>query len=279
MTSRLTSMAPVFMDRARFIFMSGPVSHESSHGLKSLVHSVFKEGYATCEDCSFTDFRLSEKDFEGDKKVVLVFPGARSCSEWTFTQDQMQSIKNNVVLNRLKLIGVCAGAYFLSKHSVYNASDKTIAKTRELGFFHGSCIGPVLPDNVFETGKMNIKLISILSEEDRRVQDVALNGGGYFCPEKGSDDYVVVGRFHERNLQSEGKDVAMICCHKVNEGERLTYSAFLSSCHLEEDTIPSIFSSSNDPLLRQSNQKLADPLNKSFRRDLFIRGLGHLGFN
>lgn len=103
---------------------------------------------------------------------------------------------NNIIKNYVKLggafLGICAGAYYAgTKVEFAKGSDKEVIEDRELGFFKGSVIGPVLCDYFYNSTKgTTAAKINI----DDQYSYVHYNGGGYF---QGNDKSVEVISYYQ----------------------------------------------------------------------------------
>lgn len=144
---------------------------------------------------------------------LLILPGG-ACSGWdeVLSQDFQQKLADWVEKGN-KIFGVCAGAYYCSKETIFSFPEKEkIQKTREVKIFQGSCVGPVYP---------HLKVVKI-SWHTGAAGHVVLLWGGVF----------------ETNLDEGYKTLATFSCKK-SKGPAVVLSThgaglgILSSVHLE----------------------------------------------
>lgn len=268
-----------------FVILQGPFSAESVYGIKALIAEVFKT-YVIDESMTFETFNMRGIDFSKYSKVVLILPGAMSCEKWSFSEEQIWRINKYVKGNLLKIFGVCAGAYFLSRVSHYHSDrEGLIAKIRDFSFFKGRCVGPAFEDNGVLPEKVNIKLVPVRSEKTKHVSRVIMNGGGSFIPDESSEEpFEVIARFANEVLQKEGRDICMVACGNTSEdASNPVYAALLSSCHLEhdeKDCLKVFLKATSDGRKHAELFKvLTNPENKRFRYRLLLDGFKALGFN
>jgi len=162
-----------------------------------------------------------------DKRSLFVFPGGK-CHIWDqlFKATTIRKIKE-FVHDGGNVLGVCAGAYFCSRIVQYQISDtQVIDRERDLAFFPGKCVGPLLSNNQPETNRATIQEVKIRWESDQSEGYVLMNGGGYFVPDPGvpANDYQVLARYAD---EPDEKSIAVVKC-KVGEGV-----AILSGPHFE----------------------------------------------
>lgn len=81
-----------------------------------------------------------------EENTVLFIMGGGVCSEWDESLGSTGIVKIRMyVVNNGRFLGICAGAYFASAHSFFTLGGKSpIEKERDLCFYSGSAIGPIL---------------------------------------------------------------------------------------------------------------------------------------
>ncbi|HEV8052247.1 MAG TPA: BPL-N domain-containing protein [Parachlamydiaceae bacterium] len=92
---------------------------------------------------------LQSSEIEGwleKEKGLLILPGG-ACSGWdnVLSQDFQEKLANWVMKGN-KIFGVCAGAYYCSKETIFSFPEKEeIQKIRKVQIFQGRCAGPLYP--------------------------------------------------------------------------------------------------------------------------------------
>jgi len=164
---------------------------------------------------------LRTKDWE-DKTAVLVMGGG-SCRYW----DEELQAKGIEKIERYvrgggRYIGICAGAYFASAESYFELSDKVIQKSRQLAFFPGRAMGPLVDQDDYLSPRA-ARAAEVCFKFRGVAEDGALyyQGGCLFDVEEDSAAVEIMSTY--RGL---GKAAAVFC--KVGKG-----CAFLDGTHPE----------------------------------------------
>jgi glutamine amidotransferase-like uncharacterized protein len=87
--------------------------------------------------------KLAKKSWER-KTDLLVLPGG-VCSRWELSlgYSGLEKIRDFVLSDGGKILGICAGSYFLSQKSLYQTTSIRIEKERPYSIFPGIARGPV----------------------------------------------------------------------------------------------------------------------------------------
>ena len=110
-------------------------------------------------------------------------------------------------------MGVCAGAFFLSRDSVFNKTKRQ--HENYLPIFQGICIGPVFGKSEDSAEKgYSIESVDI-NVVDHTVMKVAVSGAGYFDAHEmiEGEDYQVLARYGSVSSQS----IAVLACMPLND--------------------------------------------------------------
>ncbi|MCH9630911.1 MAG: hypothetical protein S4CHLAM37_09210 [Chlamydiia bacterium] len=247
-------------------------SHESSIGLEATLRKLFNE--------RTTDFQIHDEDslhfreIESDIPIdtLLVFPGAPSISKWKFSDVLQHRIQKYYDNGLLKVVGVCAGAFFCSRHVVYRERKGTESL---INIFKGTCKGPAYRGNEPAYGRANIR-VEPLTLLDRKVTcHVTMNGGGYFEIDPESEPVVDVKAVYEHS-----KEPAIIACRPhpdrphgaVFMGPHFEYGAQSEAFHSYETLFPEVKGD-----LAQMRKKLA--LSEDLRMEALTGYIEELGFS
>lgn len=142
----------------------------------------------------------------------------------------------NYVKNGGSYLGICAGSYYGASYVEFDKGGKLeVLGKRELAFFPGKAIGPVLSNYVYNSnsGARAARLYLTLSTQKESA--AYYNGGGYFDDAAKYPNVTVIG-YYENGLPS-------IIHIAYGEG-----NVVLSGVHFEYN--PSLFDA-NDPYLQQ----------------------------
>ncbi len=176
--------------------------------------------------------------------ILFVIPGGADLPYVKKLTGKGNDIIKKYVIGGGSFIGICAGSYYGSSYVEFdkNGSLEVLGK-RELGFFKGKAIGPVLAPYNYNTqsGSRAATIHTILPNIIKTV--VFYNGGGFFENAKEYPNTTVVGTY-ENNLPA-------IILIKHGAGKIL-----LSGVHFEYD--PNLLDNS-DPYI----QKIINSLNKA----------------
>ncbi len=90
---------------------------------------------------------LRTKSWE-ERTTLLVLPGGNpdACTTWQRNLGElgMKKIQDYVRKSKGRILGVCAGSYFISKASYHEGTDEEL-KTREFPLYQGEARGPLKP--------------------------------------------------------------------------------------------------------------------------------------
>jgi glutamine amidotransferase-like uncharacterized protein len=207
------------------IFSGTRVSYESVKGLTNVIQTLFKHPMIeTIEEESGLHFR----DIDLTMKTVVVLPGARTTREWNFTSEQKKEMQSLCERGLIKVLLVCAGAFYASETVVYNQQSKE--KDSSFSLFKGACVGPAFQTK--EKFDIQVEPVTVPCGEGNIVINVVMNGGGYFVPPAKEENYEVLARY--KSIEKE--PIAALACQPNKDG---TYNAVLVAPHFEhdEDTI------------------------------------------
>jgi glutamine amidotransferase-like uncharacterized protein len=157
-----------------------------------------------------------------EERTVALGMGGGVCSEWE-KKLKPATVKriSAFVHGGGKMILLCAAAYFASAVSCFNLKGQPpIEKRRELAFFKGRTVGPIVPTvNPNSVESARALSITFLMKGILRTGRMYCLGGGYFEIDNDTEDTKVIARH-------EGRAVGVLC--RVDKG-----SAFLFSGHPE----------------------------------------------
>jgi len=182
------------------------------------LYSIFKKSLpkATVKFIPANEFNPKSWD---KKKTLLVMPGG-SCSIWDNDIGSKINDIRGFVLGGGRYYGVCAGAYYASKHIFYGNKKKS----RNLCLYPGTSKGPLLDSQTIPS-QSPLELISVKTTTFTSTTDVAINGGGYFETEKKQAcEAILLAKYV---IQNQKRLPAVVKCH-VGLG-----SAILSHVHWE----------------------------------------------
>lgn len=227
---------------------------QSIDGLSRLIGECLKNA----KICQVTESELELGTKE--TRQLLVIPGAPSTQQWDLREDQQTQIHALCSSGDLRVICVCAGAYFASRQVVY---EEKIKKPGCLQLFQGTCKGPFLQG--IQIGEMQIKGSKV---------PVCFNLGGTFLPDPSLEegkDYVELGRYPDNSL-------AALACQPQKDG---TYGAILLGPHLEytQEHFQSL--SRADPSHEKQLLDMGRVMEQSSNERCLVmrKFLGQLGFN
>ncbi len=209
-TSILTGSFPKFRDSLHISVLYGRhFSCESSDGLFNLVSKLFSNAVIMKVDEGGLEDQMLKQTWKDRSKTMIIFPGAITIRDWTFNKSLLEKINVQNKNGEILLVGVCAGAFFLSKDSRFNKVER--AHENYFPIFQGSCVGPVFgkSEDSSERG-YSINITDIQVVEATTVK-VAVSGAGYFEPcanIKEGEDYQVLARYESL----EDQPIAVLAC-------------------------------------------------------------------
>ena len=188
---------------------------ESLYALEKRITELFLHTIKYCSSETFSPDSWQPMD-------LAVFPGG-TCSEWDELLGKAKLKDFLAWFERGgRVLAVCAGAYYFSSHSIYQAAmDNSISRLRDAALFSGLCQGPV-----FDPG---VQVVKIHWEETQQEGYAITIGAGALIPqEPGNGEYRVLARFVD-NYQKDS--IAVVSCKKGNG------VGILSTVHWEFDSL------------------------------------------
>ena len=173
--------------------------------------------------------------------ILFVMPGGADLPYVTKLNGQGNEVIKQYVTNGGSFLGICAGSYYGSSYVEFDKNGPLeVLGDRELGFFKGSAIGPILAPYDYKTqsGSRAAAIHTTLPNVTRTM--VFYNGGGFFENAEQYPNTKVIGTY-DNNLP------AIIL---INYGKG---KVLLSGVHFEYD--PSLLNSKD-----QHIQKIIEPL-------------------
>ncbi|PCI91693.1 hypothetical protein COB11_08230 [Candidatus Aerophobetes bacterium] len=128
-------------------------SHESSTGLEETLRKLFNERTTVFQVVDEESLQFKEIESQIPINTLLVLPGAPSISKWKFSDETLERIQRYYDSGLLKIIAVCVGAFFCSRHVVYQEKKGTESL---INIFKGSCVSPAYRGNQSALGRANI---------------------------------------------------------------------------------------------------------------------------
>jgi biotin---protein ligase len=196
---------------------------------------------------------LKTKNWE--VKTFALIMGGGHCSHWETTLGiiGMQKI-HHFVAHGGRYLGICAGAYFAAATSIFHLAGQTqITKTRPIGFFQGTAIGPIIAtDNHLSLQSALAVKIDLLSKKGRCYYQ----GGCVFDITEDTPTTKILARYHKPYQGS-----AIISC-SVGQGK-----AVLTGLHPEFLWEESLASSKANKEFRALVEQLTP--NETFRQDVW----------
>lgn len=217
-------IAPSFCEPVIVKVLTGQlVSPESSKAVEDVVRGFFYQ--LTLESVTQENLNFPEEQLDSNKKILLIFPGARSIEEWRFPKEIEKLINRLLTEGRIRIFGICAGGYFSSAKIIYNEKEKELF--HDLHFFNGSCIGPVVPKDKEEE---EVSIV-VLKVEGSIVPSVEIKCG-YFKPSEDLErrrEYKVIATYAGENK------IAAIACKPLlcKSSKTWCYGVVLVGPHLE----------------------------------------------
>jgi glutamine amidotransferase-like uncharacterized protein len=122
------------------IYQDKGTSHESCTGLFTHLCRHFRHS-----EIKFADSNYLNTNEWPNRVSLLVFPGG-ACTPWekNLGPEGVLKIKRYVEEYRGRILGICAGAYFLAKISDYTTESISIHRIRDISLFPGIAAGPLL---------------------------------------------------------------------------------------------------------------------------------------
>jgi glutamine amidotransferase-like uncharacterized protein len=160
--------------------------------------------------------------------VAFVIPGG---ADREFCK-KLNSIGNSqikrFVENGGTYIGFCAGAYYAASKCVFVNTGGNVVESRELGFYQGEAIGPILAE-YSPTSRSGVRIAAIklvdATDSPEKIYHVYYNGGCCFEGYSG-DDVKIIAYYANKADNVKGRAAIIEC--KVGKG-----LAILSGIHPE----------------------------------------------
>ncbi|MBM3191984.1 MAG: hypothetical protein FJZ63_04970 [Chlamydiae bacterium] len=198
------------------IFSSPACSQESIEGLTYLMERLFQETVLLREKSAEELIIAVRERTLGRKKQLVVFPGSMTLKEWGFLGGHKDELLKLFKEDKLLMMGVCAGAFFLSKESVFNKRERE--HTQYIPAFQGRVVGS-LREGLVPFGVEGYPITTEAVSCFGLTAKVAVLAGGYF--EK-------LGEGDEVLASIEDKPVVIACSKKEAH-----YRALLITTHFE----------------------------------------------
>lgn len=230
-----------------YVYSDEGVSDESLTHTMSTFKTILRK-----YDVKTIDAQQVKNGLWSKNAALFVMPGGADSPYAKKLNGYGNNIIKKYVMDGGAFLGICAGAYYGSSYVEFDKNGSLeILGNRELVFFRGKSIGPVLAPYDYKTqsGSRAAKIHVILDNPLDVL--VFYNGGGFFEDAEQYSNTKVIG-IYENNLP------AIILVH-YGKGRVL-----LSGVHFEYDPF---LLSDND----QHIKKIIDPLNKynDSRKELF----------
>ena len=227
-------------------------SYESVTAIETLVESFFQK-------CQIQKLKERELHFSEikSKKILLIIPGASDLSKITLSLEQQREIDVFCKKGLIKILAVCAGAFFVSKNIIYSGSLKKSVK--DVSLFDGSCVGPAFDDEA-DGWKISAQKLLLCSPKKEERGYLTYIGGGYFVPDdtlKENVHYQVLSRYLDR----EGEPVASLSCCPLERHS----NAVLIGPHIEYSSTTHAFKTLREafPLKLEKIDGILDKLSSS----------------
>jgi biotin---protein ligase len=176
----------------------------SSLGAEALVKQLQKK---------FTTVKMVDSAYltstAWEKTTAVLAMGGGTCGAWEEALGEAGVAKiHRYVMEGGKYLGFCAGAYFASSHSSFQAREKK----RLYFLFEGRAVGPLWEtENHLAPESAKAVVVSWKMGEEMRVGKLYYQGGCYFDLPKDNSSVEVLGMYEEI-----GKPAAILC--RVGKG-------------------------------------------------------------
>ena len=211
----------------------------------------------------------------GAKKILLILPGATDLKAIALTHEQQEQINCYALSGSIKVLAVCAGAFFASKTISYNGNIRHADK--KLTLFKGASCGPAFPSED-PRWKLSAEEISLEQFDEQRQGFAAMIGGGFFVPDSKlteNKDYTIVSRY----LTLPSKPIAALTCVP---GEEKQFHVALIGPHAEFEGDDESFKALKIGFSDKAHQidQITHDLRTTtrFRKELFYQVFSRLGF-
>lgn len=165
---------------------------------KSLLHtvSIIKETLPT----SYHIYPINAKEIIRNQWVknaaLLIMPGGADLPYVEKLNGQGNANIKNYVANGGSYLGICAGSYYGSAYVEFDKSGELeVLGERELAFFPGSAIGPILAKYDYRNNS-GARAANIRFElEQIKETKIYYNGGGYFKDAANYSNVAIIGYY------------------------------------------------------------------------------------
>jgi biotin---protein ligase len=247
-------LQPISSDYQVLIFKDKGVNKHSVKALKSQLQEILDRSISIQKvDGAY----LRTQPWEN--KTIALFMGGGVCKEWDacLGEEGIQKIRNFVDNGHL-YVGLCAGAYFASRRSLFHLNGQPpIEKQRPLALFSGKAIGPVIPtDNYLSVDAAQAAEVSFVINDKKQKGYLYYQGGCFFEPDQSSSDTQIVAQYESLSPNR----IAAVKC-KFGKG-----SVFLCGLHPEFRWTKEQINTDNDTF-----SKLAETLSaqEDFRKQVW----------
>lgn len=244
-------------------------SYESVQSLVKIVSLYFTA--VELQKCTEQELHFKEI---GKKKILLILPGATDLKQIELSEEQQETINTYTKNGLIKVLAVCAGAFFASQSITYYGQKRH--EDKKLDLFKGVCYGPAVPLKDPQW-KITTGEISLEDAIEPSSGFVTMIGGGAFIPletHREGREYHVISRY----LTLPDRPIAALACVTKNSRE---YHAVLIGPHVEYDSSDPCFISLKQGFPHRGDEidAITTDLSKSdsFRKDIFEKVFSLLG--
>jgi glutamine amidotransferase-like uncharacterized protein len=265
------TILPSFQEPVVVKILSG--EHFSHESVKALVHIVSK---------FFNKFELQkvkEHDLHfkelGNRKILLIIPGTSDIKAIDLSLEQQELINLYAAHGAIKVLAVCAGAFYASKSLIYNGERRHSDK--QFFLFRGSACGPAFmgDDPKWNISSQSISLEGIIPRETGYATFIK---GGFFIPDPElieEKDYFVLSRYEKL----PARPIAALACLSCAKSD---FHAVLMGPHVEFDAEDESFESLKTAFAHKAPcvEKIVEDLHTTtaFRLHFFQQVFSRLGF-
>jgi len=245
-------------------------SHESVKALANIVSKFFK----ILEIQKVKEQELHFKEL-GKRKILLILPGASDLRAIDLSLEQQALINLYAAHGAIKVLAVCAGAFYASKSIIYHGEERHSDK--QFFLFRGSACGPAFmgDDPKWNISSQSISLEGVIPRETGYATFIK---GGFFVPDPQlieGKDYFVLSRYEKLPARPIAA-LACLCCATSD------FHAVLMGPHVEFNAEDESFDSLKTAFAHKATlvEKIVEDLHitASFRMHFFQQVFSRLGF-
>ena len=238
---------------------------ESIDGITMMMSRLFRSIHFQ----TFTEENLDFKE-RGSSKILLVLPDAKSASEIKLSEALQQKIHEFCHQGVIKILGICAGAFYLAKNIEYQK--EKVHHPRTFTLFDGTALGPIEPHEA-SGWKLSAQKIHLCTTKEEGFSTML--GGVFFVPSDAQSDSKPLAY-----IEKEGQQQAVaVATHKDIHGQ---WGAVLLGTHLEFESTSKGFYDLKQffPFKRKEIEEIQENLkeSKEFRLCAMHSFLAELGF-